>query len=69
MREMEAIYEAERSSMLKEKEEMSNREEEMQGIINRLKDTINQRNAEDEYRLTRQCEFKLAYWPSFPGWY
>ncbi|KAJ3575002.1 hypothetical protein NPX13_g4176 [Xylaria arbuscula] len=54
MREMEAIYEAERSSMLKEKEEMSNREEEMQGIINRLKDTINQRNAEDEYRMTRQ---------------
>ncbi|KAI0522019.1 hypothetical protein F5B22DRAFT_595013 [Xylaria bambusicola] len=54
MREMEAIYEAERSSMMKEKEEMSNREEEMQGIINRLKDTLNQRNAEDEYRLTRQ---------------
>ncbi|KAI1194419.1 hypothetical protein F5X97DRAFT_327591 [Nemania serpens] len=54
MREMEAIYEAERSSMMKEKEEMSNREEEMQTIINRLKDTLNQRNAEDEYRQTRQ---------------
>ncbi|KAI1118472.1 hypothetical protein F5Y14DRAFT_398553 [Nemania sp. NC0429] len=54
MREMEAIYEAERSSMMKEKDEMSNREEEMQTIINRLKDTLNQRNAEDEYRQTRQ---------------
>ncbi|KAH9900259.1 hypothetical protein F4778DRAFT_167437 [Xylariomycetidae sp. FL2044] len=54
MREMEAIYEAERSSMMKEKEEMSNREEEMQTVINRLKDTINQRNADDEYRPTRQ---------------
>lgn len=54
MREMETIYEAERSSMLKEKEEMSNREEEMQVVINRLKDTINQRNAEDESRPSRQ---------------
>ncbi|KAI1161174.1 hypothetical protein F5B18DRAFT_674825 [Nemania serpens] len=56
MREMEAIYEAERSSMMKEKEDMSNREEEMQTIINRLKETLNQRNAEDEYRQTRQCD-------------
>ncbi|TGJ86254.1 hypothetical protein E0Z10_g2562 [Xylaria hypoxylon] len=54
MREMEAIYEAERSSMMKEKEEMSNREEEMQTIINRLKESLNQRNVEDEYRSTRQ---------------
>lgn len=54
MREMEAIYEAERSSMMKEKEEMANREEEMQTVINRLKDTLNQRNVEDEYRPTRQ---------------
>ncbi|KAI1332585.1 hypothetical protein F5Y16DRAFT_393891 [Xylariaceae sp. FL0255] len=54
MREMEAIYEAERSSMMKEKDEMSNREEEMQSIINRLKETLNQRNAEDEYRPSRQ---------------
>ncbi|RYO77833.1 hypothetical protein DL766_000069 [Monosporascus sp. MC13-8B] len=54
MREMETIYEAERSSMLKEKEEMSNREEEMQAVINRLKDTLNQRNADEENRPTRQ---------------
>ncbi|KAF3058046.1 putative m serotype protein [Daldinia childiae] len=56
MREMEAIYEAERSSMMKEKEEMANREEEMQAVINRLKETLNQKNAEDENRPTRQCE-------------
>ncbi|XXH03757.1 60S ribosomal protein L30 [Hypoxylon texense] len=54
MREMEAIYEAERSSMMREKEEMANREEEMQTVINRLKETLNQRNADDEYRPTRQ---------------
>ncbi|KAH8195669.1 hypothetical protein TruAng_010176 [Truncatella angustata] len=56
MREMETIYEAEKSKILKEKDQMSNREEEMQAVINRLKDTINQRNAEDDYRPTRQCE-------------
>ncbi|GAP83045.2 putative m serotype protein [Rosellinia necatrix] len=66
MREMEAIYEAERSSMMKEKEEMSNREEEMQTIINRLKETLNQRNAEDD-RPSRQCEFDRPHRPSLPG--
>lgn len=56
MREMEAIYEAERSSMTKEKEDMSNREEEMQTIIQRLKDTLSQRMANDEEgRSSRQC--------------
>ncbi|KAI2627409.1 hypothetical protein GGS26DRAFT_583061 [Hypomontagnella submonticulosa] len=54
MREMEAIYEAERSSMMKEKDEMANREEEMQAVINRLKETLNQRNLDDDYRPTRQ---------------
>ncbi|KAF5026323.1 hypothetical protein F66182_1587 [Fusarium sp. NRRL 66182] len=44
MREMESIYEAERSSILKEKEEMANREEEMQAMIQRLKDSLAQRN-------------------------
>ncbi|KAK1593348.1 uncharacterized protein LY79DRAFT_514518 [Colletotrichum navitas] len=54
MREMEAIYEAERSSMTKEKEEMSNREEEMQAIIQRLKDTLSQRANDEEGRPSRQ---------------
>ncbi|KAK3942224.1 hypothetical protein QBC46DRAFT_77453 [Diplogelasinospora grovesii] len=53
MREMESIYEAERSAMMKEKEEMANREEEMQSVIQRLKDSLAQRN-HDEDRPTRQ---------------
>lgn len=59
MREMEAIYEAERSSMAKEKEEMSNREEEMHVIIQRLKDSLAQRNSngDDELRPSRHCKF------------
>lgn len=58
IREMETIYEAERSSMTKEKEEMANREEEMQTIIQRLKDSLTQRanGADDETRPSRQCE-------------
>jgi hypothetical protein len=57
IREMETIYEAEKSKILKEKEEMTNKEEEMQSVINRLKETINQRNVEDENRPSRQCMF------------
>jgi exonuclease VII large subunit len=60
-REMEAIYEAERSSMTKEREEMSNREEEMQTIIQRLKDSLNQRaNGDEESRISRRCMFRLS---------
>ncbi|KAL2118624.1 hypothetical protein VTJ04DRAFT_8284 [Mycothermus thermophilus] len=61
IREMETIYEAERSAMLKEKEEMVNREEEMQAVIQRLKDTLAQRNNNnsnnnnDEDRPSRQA--------------
>ncbi|CAG7556095.1 unnamed protein product [Fusarium equiseti] len=55
MREMESIYESERSSILKEKEEMANREEEMQAMIQRLKDSLAQRNnIIEEPRPTRQ---------------
>lgn len=59
MREMESIYEAERSAMMKEKDEMGNREEEMQKIIQRLKDSLAQRNNLDEDRPTRQCTLLL----------
>lgn len=58
-REMEAIYEAERSSMTKEREEMANREEEMQIIIQRLKDSLSQRSIiDEESRLSRRCKSK-----------
>jgi len=53
IREMENIYEAERSAMMKEKEEMASREEEMQAVIQRLKDSLAQRNS-DEDRPSRQ---------------
>ncbi|KAG5952961.1 hypothetical protein E4U53_007351 [Claviceps sorghi] len=54
IREMETIYEAERSAILKEKEELANREEEMQAVIQRLKDNLAQRNNnDDEARQSR----------------
>lgn len=56
-REMEAIYEAERSSMMKDREEMANREEEMQVIIQRLKDSLSQKSSmDDETRISRRCK-------------
>ena len=59
-REMESIYEAERSSMTKEREESSNREEEMQIIIQRLKDSLTQRsNVDEESRISRRCKSPL----------
>lgn len=62
IREMEAIYEAERSSIVKEKEEMANREEELQMVIARLKDSLNQQkmSSEDEPRPSRSSEY-LSY--------
>ncbi|KJZ76286.1 hypothetical protein HIM_04368 [Hirsutella minnesotensis 3608] len=56
IREMETIYEAERSAILKEKEELANREEEMQTVIQRLKDSLAQRNSgtEEDGRPSRQ---------------
>lgn len=58
MREMESIYEAERSAMTKEKEDMANREEEMQTIIQRLKDSLSQKNShgDDDLRPGRQSQ-------------
>ncbi|GAO14302.1 uncharacterized protein UV8b_07460 [Ustilaginoidea virens] len=55
IREMETIYEAERSAILKEKEELANKEEEMQTVIQRLKDSLAQRNnPDDDFRQSRQ---------------
>lgn len=62
IREMEAIYEAERSAMVKEKEEHANREEELQMVIARLKDSLNQQKMtpEDEPRPSRSSKFSTA---------
>lgn len=57
IREMETIYEAERSAILKEKEEMSTKEEEMQMVIGRLKESLAQKlSLEDDPRPSRQCK-------------
>ncbi|CAG8972481.1 hypothetical protein HYALB_00001171 [Hymenoscyphus albidus] len=54
-RELENIYEGERSSMTKEREEMATREEEMQTIIQRLKDSLSSKsNVDEESRLSRR---------------
>jgi chromosome segregation ATPase len=58
-REMETIYEAERSSMTKEREESANREEEMQTIIQRLKDSLTQRSNDEDSRISRRCKLLM----------
>lgn len=62
-REMESIYEAERAAMTKEREENTNREEEMQVIIQRLKESLSQRPTTDEDRSSRRCK-----WHRQPQW-
>lgn len=58
-RELEGIYEAERAQAMKEKEEANLREEELRGTIQRLKETIAQKDlrGEDERRqsISRAC--------------
>lgn len=59
-KEMEGIYEGERLAMMREREETANREEEMQTVIQRLKDSLAQRsNVDEERRMSRTC--KLYY--------
>ncbi len=56
-RELERIYEAERAQMMKDREETHTREEEMQVVIQRLKDSLAQRESRsglsDDGRLSR----------------
>lgn len=63
IREMEAIYEAERSSIVKEKEEMANKEEEMQMVIARLKDSLNQQKmiTDDDSRSSRSGTLSILF--------
>lgn len=66
IKETELIYEAERSSMVKEKEEMANKEEELQMVIARLKDQLNQQKmaSEDDARSSRSG----TYWLIVCSW-
>lgn len=72
--QMESIYEAERSSMTKEREAMANREEEMQAVIQRLKDNLASRSNNDgeetrEPRLSRRCTYLKNYLYPLPETY
>ena len=59
-RELEGIYEAEHTQAMKEKEETQTREEELQGTIQRLKETMAAKNVqmgeEDEQHVSRACK-------------
>jgi hypothetical protein len=65
-RELEGIYEAERAQVMKDKEETQTREEEMQGTIQRLKETMATKHMptgepEEEPQISRACK-------SWPPW-
>jgi hypothetical protein len=65
-REFEAIYEAERVAAMKEKEASQQREEELQGIIHHLKESLSQRDgrqgSSDDGRLSRACKVSRFGW-------
>ena len=59
-RELEKLFESERTAMVQEKAEQKAREDEQQSVIQRLKEILGQRelrgNAEDERGLSRSCK-------------
>ncbi len=59
MKDVEAMYESERAAMMKEKEQQDLKEEELQSVIRRLKETLAQRdmrlNVEGDGALSRSC--------------
>lgn len=62
IRDLEQAHEMERNAMLQEKEQQTSREEELQATIQRLKDSVAQKdmriNAEGDRQVSRSC--KLA---------
>ncbi|EAS35678.2 uncharacterized protein CIMG_01032 [Coccidioides immitis RS] len=62
LREMEQAYETERTAMMKDKEAHAAREEELQSTIQRLKETISQKdlrmNVENDRNLSRSPSFR-----------
>jgi hypothetical protein len=60
-RELETIFEAERAAVMKDKEATAAREEELQNVIQRLKDSLSQRDSlkpgsSDEFSASRNCK-------------
>jgi chromosome segregation ATPase len=69
-RELDTIYESERAAAMKEKEAAQLREEELQEVIQRLKDGLSQKESQrdalkptdnEEGRLSRNCKCYLYY--------
>lgn len=64
-RESERQFESERTAIAQDKVQHKAREDEQQSIIQRLKDSLAQRetkiNAEDDKGLSRSCKFKSTY--------
>jgi chromosome segregation ATPase len=64
-KDLEQAYEADRVALLHEKEQQASREEELHFTIQRLKETIAQRdlrpNAEHEGKLSRSCKSTSQY--------
>ncbi|KAJ5274887.1 hypothetical protein N7505_003432 [Penicillium chrysogenum] len=72
IRDLEQNHEAERNAMLQEKEQQTSREEEMQATIQRLKDSIAQKdmrmNAEgDRHQVSRSSSFRNRSSPDVDG--
>lgn len=60
IRDLEQSHEMERNAMLQEKEQQASREEEMQATIQRLKESLAQKdmkiNAENDKNVSRSCK-------------
>lgn len=60
IRDLEQSHDMERNSMLQEKEQQISREEEMQATIQRLKDSVSQKdmrfNADNDKNMSRSCK-------------
>lgn len=60
IRDLEQSHDMERNAMLQEKEQQISREEEMQATIQRLKDSVSQKdmrfNADNDKNMSRSCK-------------
>lgn len=71
IRDLEQAHEQERNAMLQEKEQQASREEEMQATIQRLKESLSQKdmriNAEGDKNVSRSSSFRNRSSPEVDG--
>lgn len=68
LRDLEQAHERERNAMLQDKEQQASREEELQATIQRLKESLAQKeraNTEGDKNVSRSCKFPRAS-PNIP---